>query len=45
MTASERATIALARKFDPLPKDCYYDGGRFIDEFGDIMKEHPHMQR
>ena len=45
VTSSERAAIAERHKFDDLPEGCCFDGSRYRDEFGDMLREHPLMNR
>lgn len=45
LTSAERATVAAQRTFDALPEGCCFDGSRYRDEFGDVLREHPHMDR
>ncbi len=42
---AQRAAIAAARRWDPLPPGWTCDGSRFYDEFGDGFADHPHIDR
>ena len=45
VTPAERAAIAEVHKFDDLPEGCCFDGSRYRDEFGDVLRDHPYMDR
>eukprot|EP00798_Chlamydomonas_sp_ICE-L_P020572 gene20572-27366_t len=44
LSIAERKSVAESHKFDPLPEGCFFDGNRFFDGFGDVVKEHPNTQ-
>ena len=45
VTSAERAAVAAQRTFDELPEGCCFDGSRYRDEFGDVLREHPYVDR
>ncbi len=45
LTAEERSAIAKEHLFDELPEGTCFDGSKYRDEFGDVLREHPHMDR
>ncbi|GAX82253.1 hypothetical protein CEUSTIGMA_g9681.t1 [Chlamydomonas eustigma] len=45
ITPTERAAIAQQHLLDDLPEGVCFDGSRYRDEFGDVLKEHPYLDR
>ena len=43
LTLEEKAEVAKARAFDNLPDGVCFDGTQYRDEFGDVIKSHPHL--
>ncbi len=45
LTLQEREAIKKERAFDELPSGYCFDGTNYRDEFGDIVKVHPYLDR